>query len=118
MINMTQREPDSATPAGELARDRRSLGHDPRGNQSLDFPKEIRSSDLRPRAENKRERTQMPWLERRGGWGQKGWKCGRNKQGDPPGLERCSWPQGPKSRLVGVRASIGAKKRGNARGAK
>jgi len=40
MINMTQRKPDSATPAGELARDRRSLGHDPRRNQSLDFQKE------------------------------------------------------------------------------
>jgi hypothetical protein len=60
----------------------------------------------------------MPWPGRRGGWGQKGWTCGRDKQGDPPGPERCSWPRGPKSRPAGVRASVGATKRGNARGAK
>ncbi len=73
---------------------------------------------LRPRAETKGERAQMPWLGRRGGWGQKGWKCERSKQGDPPGPERCSWPQGPKSHRAGVRAFIRAKKRSNARGAK
>ena len=37
---------------------------------------------------------------------------------ETPGTERCSRPQGPKSRPAGVRASIVAMKRGNARGAK
>lgn len=77
-----------------------------------------RSSGLRPRAEKKAEREQMQWLGRRGGWGRKGWKCGRDKQGDPPGPERSSWSEDPKSRLAGVRASVVARKRGNARGAK
>ena len=39
----------------------------------------------------------------------------RETQGDP---DRCSWPQGLKSRPVGVRASIVARKRSNVRGAK
>ena len=52
------------------------------------------------------------------GWRQNGRKRKRDKQGDPTGTERCSWPQGPKSRPAGVRASVVAKKRGNARGAK
>ena len=73
---------------------------------------------MRPRAERNSEQEQMPWLGRWGGWGQKGWKCGRDKQGDPSRPERSSWPQGPKSRPVGVRAFIVAEKRGNARGAK
>jgi len=30
----------------------------------------------------------MAWLGARGGWGQKGWKGGRSKQGDP-------WGTGP-----------------------
>ena len=34
------------------------------------------------------------------------------------GTDRCSWPQGPKSHPMGVRASIVAMKRGNSRGAK
>jgi len=76
------------------------------------------SAGQRPRADQKREREQMPWLGPRGGWGQKGWTCGRGKQGDPSGPERCSWPVRPKSRPAGVRASVVARKRGNARGAK
>jgi hypothetical protein len=32
--------------------------------------------------------------------------------------DRCSWPRGPKSHPTGVRASIVAEQRGNARGAK
>ena len=71
-----------------------------------------------PEQREKRERAQMPGLGRWGGWGQKGWTCGRDKQGDPSGTERSSWPQGPKNRPAGVRASIVATKRGNARGAK
>ena len=50
--------------------------------------------------------------------GTEGWKCGLEKQGDPSGPGRCSWPTGPKSRPAGVRASVGARKRGHARGAK
>jgi hypothetical protein len=46
-----------------------------------------------------------------GGWRQNGRKCKRGKQGDPLGSTRCSWPQGPKSRPAGVRASIVARKR-------
>src|SRR5207249_6616542 len=115
---MTPREPDSATPTGEPASAVRSPCHDPGRRQSLGLLAEARSNGQRPGAENKRERAQMPWLGRRGGWGQKGWKCGRDKQGDPSGLERRSWPQGPKNRLTGVRASIVAPKRVNARGAK
>src|SRR5258707_12610720 len=118
MLNMTHRKPDSATPTGEPASAVRSPRHDLHGKFSLCSRARAGSSGQRPRAEQKRERAQMPWLGRRGGWGQKGWKCGRDKQGDPPGLERCSRPQGPKSHLVEVRASIVAKKRGNARGAK
>src|SRR5512136_991901 len=114
MKDMTHSEPDSAKPAGELSGGKRSPGHDPRRNYSLDLWKEVRFSDLRPRAEKKGERAQMPWLERRGGWGQKGWKGGRNKQGYPSETERCSWPEGPKSRPTGVRASIVATKRSNA----
>lgn len=56
--------------------------------------------------------------ERWSGWDQKGWKCMRNKQGDPSELDRRSWPKGPKNRPAGVRTSIVALKRGNARGAK
>src|SRR5436190_20175837 len=117
MRSMTQSKPDSAKPSGEPASAVRSLGQDPCGSDSLG-PKRAGSSGLRPRAETKRERMQMTWLGRRGGWGQKGWKRGRDKQGDPPGTERCSWSAGPKSRPAGVRASVVAKKRGNARGAK
>jgi hypothetical protein len=116
MINMTQREPDSAAPTGEPASAVRSPGHDPSGRISLCLAAGF--SGLRPRAERKRERAQMPWLGWRGGWGQKGGKGGRDKQGDPPGPERSSWPKSPKSRPAGVRASIVARNRGNARGAK
>src|SRR5437867_965303 len=115
---MTQRKPDSATPTGEPASAVRSPRQDPRRKDSLGLLPEARSNGQRPRAEKKRERAQMPWLGRRGGWGQKGWKCGRDKQGDPSGPERCSWPVRPKSRPAGVRASVVARKRGNARGAK
>jgi|GEM_PF-3687070 len=99
-----------------LRRAERSPGHDPSGRLSLCLTAGF--SGLRPRAERKRERAQMPWLGWRGGWGQKGGKGGRDKQGDPPGPERCSWPKCPKSRPAGVRASIVARNRGNARGAK
>src|SRR5438552_2899697 len=117
MSNMTHRKPDSATPTGEPASAVRSLRHDPGGSCSLCLAK-AGSSGLWPRVEIKRERAQMPWLGRWSGWGQKGWTWGRSKQGDPAGPERCSWPQGPKSRPMGVRASIVAVKRSNARGAK
>jgi hypothetical protein len=46
-----------------------------------------------------------------GGWGQNGRKRKRDKQGDLPGTERRSWPQGPKNRPAGVRASVVATKR-------
>jgi hypothetical protein len=46
-----------------------------------------------------------------GGWRRNGRKRKRDKQGDLPGPERCSWPQGPKSRPAGVRASVVAMKR-------
>ena len=46
-----------------------------------------------------------------GGWRQNGRKRKRGKQGDLLGTTRCSWPQGPKSRPAGVRASIRATKR-------
>src|SRR5439155_14328081 len=118
MSSMTYRKPDSATPTGEPASAVRSPFQDPRGRSSLCLAPKTGSTGLRQRAESKRERAQMPWLGRRGGWGQKGWKGGRDKQGDPPGPERCSWPERPKNRLAGVRASVVAKKRGNARGAK
>jgi hypothetical protein len=115
---MTQSEPDSAMPTGEPASAERSPDHDPRRTDSLDLRCGVRFSGQRPRTERERERAQMTWPGRQGGWGQKGWKCGRDKQGDPPGSERSSWPNGPKNCLAGVRASIVAKKRGNARGAK
>src|SRR5216684_301212 len=118
MKDMTHSKPDSAKPTGEPASAVRSLGQDPGGKDCLCPHQRAGSSGLRPRAETKRERVQMPWLGRWGGWGRKGWKRGRDKQGDPPGTERCSWPSGPKSRPAGVRASIVARKRGNARGAK
>src|SRR6266516_6074751 len=118
MLNMTHRKPDSATPTGEPASAVRSPRHDLHGKLSRCSRLRTGSSGQRPRAEQKRERAQMPWLGRRGGWGQKGWKCGRDKQGDPSGPERGSWPLGPKSCPTGVRASVVATKRGNARGAK
>jgi hypothetical protein len=46
-----------------------------------------------------------------GGWRQNGRKRKRGKQGDLLGATRRSWPQGPKNRPAGVRASIVAKKR-------
>ena len=46
-----------------------------------------------------------------GGWRQNGRKCKRGKQGDLSGATRRSWPQGPKNRPTGVRASVVAKKR-------
>jgi len=118
MLDMTQRKPDTATPTGEPVSAERSPRHDPGRKQSLSLCPGTRSNGLRPRTDKERERAQMSWLGRWGGWGQKGWKCGRDKQGDPPGAERCSWPQGPKSRPAGVRASVVAAKRSNARGAK
>src|SRR5580765_6728321 len=118
MTDMTQSEPDSAAPTGEPATAERSPRHDPRRSKSLGFLMETWSTGMRSRAERKRELEQILGLRRRGGWGQKGWKCERRKQGDPPGPERCSWSQGPKSRRAGVRASIVAGKQGNACGAK
>jgi hypothetical protein len=115
---MTHSEPDSATPPGEPASAERSPSQDLNGRPSLWSHPATGSSGWPLRAERKRERAQMPGWRRWGGWGQKGWKCGRDKQGDPLGTERSSWPQGPKSRRAGVRASVVAKKRGNARGAK
>src|SRR6266702_2454638 len=118
MHDMTHSKPDSAAPTGEPASAERSPCHDPGRSKSLSLWKETRSNSLRPGAERKSEPEQMLGLGRRGGWGQKGWKCERSKQGDPPEPERCSWPQGPKSRRAGVRASIVARKQGNACGAK
>ena len=46
-----------------------------------------------------------------GGWRQNGRKCKRSKQGDLSGATRRSWPQSPKNRPTGVRASVVAKKR-------
>ena len=46
-----------------------------------------------------------------GGWRQNGRKCKRGKQGDLSGITRRSWPEGPKNRSTGVRASLVAKKR-------
>jgi hypothetical protein len=46
-----------------------------------------------------------------GGWRQNGRKRKRGKQGDLLGATRRSWPQGPKNRPTGVRASVVAKKR-------
>src|ERR1035438_3551743 len=46
-----------------------------------------------------------------GGWRQNGRKCKRSKQGDLSGATRPSWPQGPKRRPSGVRASVVARKR-------
>ena len=111
MVNMTRRKPDSATPTGEPARVERSPARDLRGKASLCHRKKAGSTGQQPRAETKGEREQMPWLGWRGGWGQKGWKCVRGKQGDPSGPERSSRPPGPKSRPAGVRASVVAGKR-------
>src|SRR5439155_27242375 len=118
MPDMTHSKPDSAAPTGESASAERSPSHDPRRTTSWNLLTGVRSTGLRTRAEIKGEPKQMLGLRRRGGWGQKDWKCERSKQGDPPGPERSSRPQGPKSRWAGVRASIVARKRGNARGAK
>src|SRR5437879_4216401 len=118
MKDMTQSKPDSAAPTGEPASAVRSPHRDPRRQPASDHPKVVRLDGMRPRTETKSEPEQMTWPGRRSGWGQKGWKCGREKQGDPSGTERCSWLEGPKSRRKGVRASIVAGKRGNARGAK
>src|ERR1039458_9033311 len=46
-----------------------------------------------------------------GGWRQNGRKCKRVKKGDLSGATWRSWPQGPKNRSTGVRASVVAKKR-------
>jgi len=46
-----------------------------------------------------------------GGWRQNGRKRKRGKQGDLSGATRRSWPEGPKNRPTGVRASVVAKKR-------
>src|SRR5207245_4058735 len=113
MSNMTQRKPDSATPTGEPASAVRSPRHDLHGNCSLCSRPRAGSSGQRPRADQKREREQMLWLGRRGGWGQKGGTSERGKQGDPSGPERCSWTERPKNRPAGVRASVEARKRGN-----
>jgi len=112
MEEMTQRKPDSAMPSGEPASAVRSPCQDPGRKPSLGLLQEARSSGQWPRAERKREREQRPWLGRWGGWGQKGWKCGRGKQGDPSGPKRRSWPQGSKNRPVGVRTPVVVKKWG------
>jgi hypothetical protein len=46
-----------------------------------------------------------------GGWRQNGRKRKRGKQGDLSGATRRSWPEGPKNRPTGVRASVVAKRR-------
>jgi hypothetical protein len=96
----------------------RSPGQDLHGQNSLCGRTATGSAGWQTRAEIKRERTERPGLGRWRGWEQKGWTWVRDKQGDPPGSERGSWPHGPKNRPAGVRASVGALKRGNARGAK
>src|SRR5213593_1303108 len=64
MTNMTQRKPDSAKPTGEPASAVRSPLHDPGERKSLGLSSKTGSSGLRPRAEKKPEREQMPWLGR------------------------------------------------------
>ena len=108
---MPHTEPDSAKPTGEPASAVRSPHGDPRRQSASDGGQAVRLNGVRPRTERKGEPRQRSWLGRRGGWGRKGWKCGRDKQGDPCGRERCSWPQGPKSRPMGVRAFVVATKR-------
>jgi hypothetical protein len=56
---------------------------------------------------NERKAATSPW----GGWRQNGRKCKRGKPGDLLGATRRSWPQGPKNRPTGVRASVVARKR-------
>jgi hypothetical protein len=118
MHDMTHTEPDTAKPTGEPASAARSPQRDPWRRDASDGCPAVRLNVVRPRTESKGEPKGMTWLGWRGGRGRKGWKGGRDKQGDPPGTERSSWPRGPKSRPAGVRASIVAWKRGNARGAK
>src|SRR6266566_4313544 len=108
MKDMTHSKPDSAKPTGEPASAVRSPGQDPCGSKSLCPQQRAGSSGLRPRAETKREREQMPWLGRWGGWGRKGWKRGRDKQGDPFGdrtVFMVRWPKEPPGGSQSVHSS-------------
>jgi len=115
---MTQRESDSAKPCGEPASAVRSPEQNPSGTTSLRCREAKGSSGLLPPVKENRERTKKLGVKRLGGWDQNGWKGMRGKQGDPSGIDRRSWPGGPKNRPTGVRASVVAMKRGNARGVK
>jgi hypothetical protein len=106
MKDMTQREPDSAMPTGEPASAVRSPDSNPRGTKSLCDRMDTGSKGLPSRTEENGERTQLTGWRRLGGWGQNGWKCGRDKQGDPSGDRPVFMAKSPKSRPTGVRASV------------
>jgi hypothetical protein len=63
---------------------------------------------LPSRPEESGGRTEMAGGSRLGGWGQNGWKCGREKQGDPLGnrtVFKASRPEEPPDGSQSVHSS-------------
>src|SRR5882672_5465447 len=114
MSDMTQRKPDSAKPSDEPASARRSPVRTPAGR--LPGTLESRFGHGACGHEQKRNVNEQKWR----GWAR--WVVGDRRVGrvdevsreTPGALERRSWPQSPKNRPRGVRASVVAMKRGNA----
>ena len=109
MINVNSIRPDGGTSLRALS-EVRPVAHASRMGKSLaDVGGAGQRDNERVLKETVNERKAATSPE--GGWRQNGRKCKRGKQGDLSGITRRSWPEGPKNRPTGVRASIVAKKR-------
>src|ERR1022692_3008070 len=109
MSNVNSIRPDGGTSLRALS-EVRSAAHASRTRKSLAVAGEAGQRDnerVLKETVNERKAATLP----SGGWRQNGRKCKRGKQGDLSGATRRSWPQGPKNRPTGVRASVVAKKR-------
>ena len=109
MINVNSIRPDGGTSLRALS-EVRSAAQASRTGKSLAVAGEAGQRDnerVLKETVNERKAATSP----SGGWRQNGRKCKRGKQGDLSGATRRSWPQGPKNRPPGVRASVVAEKR-------
>ena len=109
MINVNSIRPDGGTSLRALS-EVRSAAHASRTGKSLAVAGEAGQRDnerVLKETVNERKAATSP----SGGWRQNGRKCKRGKPGDLSGATRRSWPQGPKNRPPGVRASVVAEKR-------
>jgi hypothetical protein len=109
MSNVNSIRPDDGTSLRALS-EVRFAAHASRSRKSLADAGEAGQRDnerVLKKTVNERKAATSP----SGGRRQNGRKRKRDKQGDLSGVTRRSWPQGPKNRPTGVRASVVARKR-------